>query len=278
MKQLWKERLVRRTRVALSKYTDVCDCYNTQTDLLFWFCRVMWTNSINSICPKDFTSQVGPTVTVPGTLLGIFRLVFTLEILEFIVEETNKYALQCLGSPAYITWSPLTVTELESFMGFMIMMGLVRLPSLSDYWSKDPVFNQAAISSRITRTRFLNIKKYLHFADNQSLAPRGTQQYDKLGKIRPVLEMLGKRFQTLYNLNREVAIDEAMIKFKGRSAMKQYLPLKPIKRGLKVWVLADSHNGYVSRVQVYTGKDGSRTEEGLGANVVQSLCENLRRK
>ncbi len=93
-----------------------------------------------------------------------------------------------------------------------------------------------------------------------------------------MLEMIGKRFESLYKLNREVAIDEAMIKFKGRSSMKQYLPLKPIKRGLKVWVLADSHNDYVSRVQVYTGKDGKKPEKGLGANVVQSLCEGLRRK
>ena len=241
-------------------------------------CRVTWTNSIKSINPKDFTSQVGPTTPVPGSLLGIFQLIFTLEILQHIVDETNKYAFQCLGSPAYVSWNPLTVDELQAFMGFMIMMGLVHLPSLSDYWSKDPIFHQSAISSRITRTRFLNIKKYLHFSDNLSLTPTGAPGYDKLGKIRPILEMIGKRFQTLYKLNREVAIDEAMIKFKGRSSMKQYLPLKPIKRGLKVWVLADSHNDYVSRVQVYTGKNGKKPEEGLGANVVQSLCEGLRRK
>ena len=34
----------------------------------------------------------------------------------------------------------------------------------------------------------------------------------------------------------ECAIDEAMVKYKGRSSLKQYLPMKPIKRGFKVWV------------------------------------------
>lgn len=30
-----------------------------------------------------------------------------------------------------------------------------------------------------------------------------------------------------------------MIRFKGRSTLKQYMPNKPIKRGYKVWVRAD---------------------------------------
>jgi len=30
------------------------------------------------------------------------------------------------------------------------------------------------------------------------------------------------------------SIDESMVKFKGRSVLKQYSPLKPMKRGVKV--------------------------------------------
>ena len=35
----------------------------------------------------------------------------------------------------------------------------------------------------------------------------------------------------------------------------QYMPKKPVKRGFKVWMLADAHAGYVSGFEVYTGKD-----------------------
>jgi len=35
------------------------------------------------------------------------------------------------------------------------------------------------------------------------------------------------------------SIAEAMILFKGRSSLHQYMPLKPTKRGYKVWVSAD---------------------------------------
>ena len=61
-----------------------------------------------------------------------------------------------------------------------------------------------------------------------------------------------------------------MIKFKGRSVMKQYVPKKPIKRGFKVRVRADSDNGFVCEYQVYCGKE-KRSETGLESRVVQDL-------
>lgn len=67
-----------------------------------------------------------------------------------------------------------------------------------------------------------------------------------------------------------------MIKFQGRSSLKQYMPLKPTKRGIKVWVAADSTNGYFSRFEIYTGKNGNNTEHGLGARVVKTLTSDLK--
>ena len=73
----------------------------------------------------------------------------------------------------------------------------------------------------------------------------------------------------MYNPNCECSIDEAMIPYKGRSSLKQFLPNKPIKHGMKVWMRADSHNGYVSEFQVYVGKSGD-SEKGLGSRVVKN--------
>ena len=60
--------------------------------------------------------------------------------------------------------------------------------------------------------------------------------------------------------------------------MKQYMPMKPVKRGFKVWVRADAVNGYFSTFDVYIGKpaDGTVTEVGLGERVVLQLSEDLR--
>jgi len=60
--------------------------------------------------------------------------------------------------------------------------------------------------------------------------------------------------------------------------MKQYMPKKPTKRGIKVWVLADSDNGYFCRLQVYTGKKGNTTEKNLGSRVVKDLTFDFRNK
>ena len=72
-----------------------------------------------------------------------------------------------------------------------------------------------------------------------------------------------------------------MIRFKGRSLLKQYNPMKPIKRGYKLWCLANI-TGYVYKFDVYTGKkadDGNGNdnlrEVGLGGKVVWHLVEHL---
>lgn len=82
------------------------------------------------------------------------------------------------------------------------------------------------------------------------------------------------KFQALYQPTRNNAIDEAMIPFKGRSGVKQYMPKKPIKRGIKVWVRADSDNGFFCDFDVYVGASAS-PEKGLGARVVRKLTQSL---
>lgn len=75
---------------------------------------------------------------------------------------------------------------------------------------------------------------------------------------------------------KDLSIDEAMVKFKGRLGMKQYMPMKPIKRGIKVWLCAEASSGFVCDFQVYTGKrqDGT-TEQNLGYRVVHDLTRNF---
>ena len=62
--------------------------------------------------------------------------------------------------------------------------------------------------------------------------------------------------------------------------MKQYVPKKPVRREFKVWVVADSENGYFLDVDVYVGRgsDGVTTEHGLGARVVLQLTQPYRHK
>ena len=93
--------------------------------------------------------------------------------------------------------------------------------------------------------------------------------------VRAIVNMVSETFLYNYNPHMQNAVDEAMIPFKGRSSLKQYMPKKPVKRGFKVWVRADSLNGYICQFMVYVGKEGERVEVGLGQEVVEKLIREL---
>ena len=222
---------------------------------------------------KPFTEQPGPKEALPSSPLGVFQLFFTTSLLELIVKQTNQYALECMGNERFEVWTKITVEELCAYLGFMILMGLVDLPALYDYWQKDEIFNYIPISRRISRKRFTDIHRYLHFVDNSILPLPTDPNYDKLGKIRPILNSIADMFRRIYCSHKNVSVDEAMIPFKGRSILKQYMPLKPIKRGIKVWSMADAENGFLCEFDVYIGKKAGNVQKGLGANVVTTLTK-----
>jgi len=74
------------------------------------------------------------------------------------------------------------------------------------------------------------------------------------------------------------SIDESMVKFKGRSVLKQYLPLQPIKRGVKVWQRFDAQAGYIFDLNIYAGKtENDEFSEGtLEERVVTKLCSTIK--
>ena len=236
--------------------------------------NITWSSSLRKVHVKPFRAISGPCTIIPSVVREIFMLFFTTSVLDYIVVQSNNYAQKCLGD-SYTTWQPITTDELQAYMGFMILMGLVKLPSIYDYWKKDEIFHYSPVASRISRNRFFDIHRYLHFVNNDTLAAPGSATYDKLGKIRPLINMITSHFASVYKPGRDVSIDEAMVPFKGRSSLKQYMPKKPVKRGLKVWMQADAKNGYVSDLEVYTGRKGDTVEKGLGSSVVKTLTSGL---
>lgn len=117
----------------------------------------------------------------------------------------------------------------------------------------------------------------LHLNDNSLTKSRNESGFEKLFKIRPILDILTATFKSCYNPTRIQSIDESMIAFKGRSSIKQYTPNKPIKRGYKEWTRADAF-GYVCQFEIYTKKTNNIVEKNLGARAFNDLVRNLVRK
>lgn len=167
--------------------------------------------------------------------------------------------------------------EMRVYLGLRVYMSVVNLPERSMYWSTDWLFGQYFVPNVMTRDRFDKISQYLHCNDSSLNPPTGQPGHDLLHHIRPVHDIILHQCLSNYNPNRDQSVDEAMVKFRGRLSFKQYLPLKPIKHGIKVWSRADPNNGYLHEFQVYTGKQGT-SEAGLTFRVVDDLTKKIQGK
>ncbi|XP_030751377.1 piggyBac transposable element-derived protein 4-like [Sitophilus oryzae] len=167
--------------------------------------------------------------------------------------------------------------EIKAFLGINLLMGIKRYPSYRDYWSTAPDLHDPYISLIMTLHRFGWLLSHVHLNDNSVIPARDTINFDKLYKVRPFLDSLKANFRNCLQPHENVAVDESMIKFKGRISIKQYMPKKPIKRGYKVWMLADS-SGYFLNFEIYTGKAGNEVEQNLGARVVKNMTSEIANK
>ncbi|XP_033725281.1 piggyBac transposable element-derived protein 4-like [Pecten maximus] len=192
-----------------------------------------------------------------------------------IAAETNRYASEKQTEKPDGNWRPTNAREIRAFLGFQVVMGIVSAPTQDMYWTRDSLFRPTTISERITRQRFEDLARYFHVCDNSTNPPRGQEGHDKLSHVRSVMTKITTNLRDGYKPHRDVSIDEAMIGYTGRLAFKQYVPMKPTKRGIKVWMRADPNNGYVNEFQVYTGRRGPDPEHGLGERVVWDLTRHI---
>jgi len=125
-----------------------------------------------------------------------------------------------------------------------------------------------------SRDRFLAIWSLLHCVNQRDPALDKT---DKIYKSRPVFNIILRNFQQHYVPDCELSLDEGMIPTKNSLSIKQYLKDKPIKWGLKTFMLCESSSGYIVNAEVYTGKvepdPQIPVELGVTGDLVAWLCK-----
>ena len=230
-----------------------------------------------------YSKVPGPTSTAvhsSSSAYDIFSRFFTEEVWGLLATETNRYAEQTRShTPHARPWKETTVPEMKAFIGILIYLGILKLPRLELYWSNiDMHIATPGISQIMPLVRFQQIFRFFHLTNSENAVLHGQPGHDRLFKVRSLLDLVVPKFGEEYTLHQQVSVDEAMIKFKGRLGFKQYMKDKPIKWGMKVFVLADATNGYVSNLQVYTGKgvdSGGTSNVGLCTRVVLDLMDGL---
>lgn len=207
----------------------------------------IWERKRRGATNKPFVEYTGPknipeNVKSPG---DFFLCLFSETNINSIADQSNLYCCQQKK-----VFTDITPNEIKKFLGVNIMMGVKRLPSYRDYWSSNVQLNDRYISSTMSVKRFSFLLSSLHLNDSSKEPKKNEAGYDKLYKVRLFLDNLSDTYLRFYDPTRNQAVDESMIKFKGRSSMKQYVPMKPVPRGFKSWVRADYY-GYVCEFQIY---------------------------
>ncbi|XP_054086994.1 piggyBac transposable element-derived protein 4-like [Zeugodacus cucurbitae] len=168
--------------------------------------------------------------------------------------------------------APTDASEIKILLGITLIMGYNQLPEISDYWSQNESMGNEYIKKAMSRTRFQTLMSKLYFN-----FPEKPEAASKLYYIEEVTNCLKYTFVKTRTDSLRQSIDESMAKFKGRSSLKQYLPMKPTKRGIKIWQRCDSKTGYTYDFNIYAGKEECSTLSGtLGERVVFKLCKTIR--
>lgn len=234
-----------------------------------------WTSDCSEKEIEDFVSPTGPKFALDfeAKPVDYFMQLFPESLFKKIRDETMIYARQ--QGKAFA----ITTAEVKAYLGVLFLMGVVQLPSYKHYWSSNPFLRQETIASVMPRNRYDEITQYIHLNDSTQNPPRGQPGHDKLHKVRPVLNNAKKQFPKHYNPHKNVAVDEAMVKYKGKCSFLQYMPAKPCKWGIKAWALADSESYYLVDFNIYTGKDTENVENiPLSTRVVVDLVKPLFKK
>lgn len=236
----------------------------------------VWTTNLNqNIEIKPFSADnVGPThnLNFLSSELAFFHLLFTEEFIQDICQRTNKYAIFEMERKGKIDtkWDPVTYEEMNAFIGIHIIMGIHILPKALNYWSTDD--GVPIIRRTMPQDRFDKISKYFCISDRRNEPAKDSPLYDRLYKLRPLLEMLNTSFSSNFKPDCEITIGER------KSGFLQYFPMQPMKRvrGVKVWIASEPVHGYTMKCVVHTGKantDTGSSGKGHAYDTVMDLAK-----
>lgn len=223
---------------------------------------------------KSVHSTFSPRMTIPtyqepklfdcdkdSTITEIFLKLFPKSLFIWIAECTNE-RLKILSEKEGKKIKPTDAQEIMVVIGCLLVMSFNRVPHIRMYWSKNKSLRNETIASAISRDRFMKLHSKLYF--NKPSKPTGAEKTYYTSELVNCLIYTFNRYRTEAT---HQSIDEFMVKFKGRTSMKQYVPIKPVKLGMKGYCRADADTGYVYNFYIYQGKEKATLEGTLGERV-----------
>ncbi|GFY43087.1 piggyBac transposable element-derived protein 4 [Trichonephila inaurata madagascariensis] len=160
--------------------------------------KVTWKNKASvKIRNIPFTEQSGPSDEITSlqdpSPISIFFTLFSISFIEKIVYQTNLYATQKGNA-----FTSVTVLDILCFLAINIVMGIKRLPSYRDFWSTNEILHDAFVSRLMPVRKFIWILGNIHLNDNNLMPKKSEKNFDKLYKVRPLLDHLSEMFLKVF--------------------------------------------------------------------------------
>ena len=157
-----------------------------------------WTNEPNVFLKIKFTGTPELKIQMNNMQpINFFKLFLTDDLINMMVTETNRYTDQEINkhrplrrSSHLNLWKPVDHQEMCQFLGILLHMGCVKLPTFEHYWSTNILSRFPMFSKVMPRYRFQLILRFWHFVDNNTAGP------GRLRKIVPIVEHLNNTMNT----------------------------------------------------------------------------------
>lgn len=156
-------------------------------------------------------------------------------------------------------WIDFDSTDIQAYIGLLILAGVYKSRNESTRSLWDVENGRSIFRATMSHCEFKLLNSTMRFDDRMTRPAR--YMHDKLAAFRTIWEKWTHRLPLLFNPGQDVCVDEKLVPFKGRCRFRQYMPSKPAKYGIKIWVTCDVTTSYAWKLQIYTGKSpGSHSE------------------
>lgn len=92
-----------------------------------------------------------------------------------------------------------------------------------------------------------------------------------------MFDIFNSNCEKSFNFSDNVTVDEMLVLFRGKCNVRQYIPSKPNKYGIKIFAICDSRMFYTGGMEVYLGTqpDGPYKISNKSSDVVLRLSQNI---
>ncbi|KEY73909.1 hypothetical protein S7711_10200, partial [Stachybotrys chartarum IBT 7711] len=189
---------------------------------------------------------------LPPTALELLQTFLPEGLVSRWVDYTNKAAAAAVVKD----WAPVSLPEIYIWIALLIYMGIHPQDCFRDYWktpTPEAYHPTHPISKLMPSSRFEQLRGRIRIC---ALAHTTTHTHDAFDCIDEWSSHLQIASLTLYIPGTNIAIDEKIVAFTGKSKLKLTIKTKPTPTGFKVWVVAQK--GY------FLGWVGHRPQQKYG--------------